>query len=173
MTGRFSPSMHKQKEEFMADSSIKVKSPGWVSEFRTFIMRGNVVDLAVGVIIGAAFTGIVNSLVKDVFTPILGLFIGGIDFTNFFFTLKSGQHFATLADAQKAGAATINIGLFLNAVIQFVIIAFVIFWVVKLLTRMHGRQEKVEAPAAPPPPSRTEVLLEEIRNLMAGQTPHE
>ena len=140
--------------------ALPLRAPGWVSEFRAFIMRGNVVDLAVGIIIGAAFTGIVNSLVKDVFTPVIGLLVGGIDFANIFLTLK-GPHLATLADAQKAGAVTINVGLFLNAVIQFLIVGLVIFWVVKLLTRLHVRQE---AKVAPTP---SETLLAEIRDLLA------
>jgi len=142
--------------------SLPIHTPGWVSEFRAFIMRGNVVDLAVGIIIGAAFTGIVNSLVKDVFTPIIGLLIGGIDFANIFITLK-GAHLATLDEAQKAGAVTINVGLFLNAVIQFLIVGLVIFWVVKLLTRMHVREDA--KPSATP----SEVLLLDIRNLLAAR----
>lgn len=140
--------------------TLPIHSPGWVSEFRNFIMRGNVVDLAVGIIIGAAFTGIVNSLVKDVFTPIIGLLIGGIDFANIFITLK-GPHLATLEEASKAGAVTINVGLFLNAVIQFLIVGLVIFWVVKLLTRLHVRQEAKSLPTA------SETLLTEIRDLLA------
>jgi large conductance mechanosensitive channel len=96
-------------------------------------MRGNVIDLAVGIIIGAAFTTIVSSLVKDIITPILGLIVGGIDFSNIFLTLK-GPHAATLADAQKAGAVTLNIGVFLNAVINFLIVSFAIFWLVKAVT---------------------------------------
>ena len=109
---------------------IHVHTPGWIAEFKAFIMRGNVVDLAVGIIIGAAFTSIVSSLVKDIFTPIIGLLVGGIDFTNIFITIK-GAHEPTLDAAQKAGAVTLNIGLFLNAVIQFLIVAFAIFWVVE------------------------------------------
>ena len=142
---------------------FRVHQPGWVGEFRGFIMRGNVVDLAVGIIIGVAFTAVVNSLVKDLFTPILGLIVGGIDFTNIFVTLK-GQSEATLADAQKAGAVTLNIGVFLNAVIQFLIVSFAVFWLIKALTRLHMRQDP--APAAPP---RSEVLLEEIRDLLAAK----
>jgi large conductance mechanosensitive channel len=142
-------------------SSIHVHRPAWLDEFRAFIMRGNVVDLAVGIIIGVAFTAVVNSLVKDIFTPIIGLLVGGIDFTNIFVTLK-GQSAATLADAQKAGAVTLNIGVFLNAVIQFLIVGLAVFWMVKVLTRLHVRQDA--APAAPP---RSEVLLEEIRDLLA------
>jgi large conductance mechanosensitive channel len=107
-------------------SPVPIHAPGWLAEFKAFIMRGNVVDLAVGIIIGAAFTSIVSSLVKDIFTPVIGLLVGGIDFTNIFFTIK-GPHEATLDAAQKAGAVTLNIGLFLNAVIQFLIVAFAIF----------------------------------------------
>jgi large conductance mechanosensitive channel len=137
--------------------------PAWLDEFRAFIMRGNVVDLAVGIIIGVAFTAVVNSLVKDIFTPIIGLLVGGIDFTNIFVTLQ-GPSQATLADAQKAGAVTLNIGVFLNAVIQFLIVGLAVFWLVKALTRLHMHQEP--APAAPP---RSEVLLEEIRDLLAAR----
>jgi large conductance mechanosensitive channel len=144
-------------------SSMHVRPPAWLDEFRAFIMRGNVVDLAVGIIIGVAFTAVVNSLVKDIFTPIIGMLVGGIDFTNIFVTLK-GQSAATLADAQKAGAVTLNIGIFLNAVIQFLIVGFAVFWMIKVLTRMHVRQDP--APAAPP---RSEVLLEEIRDLLAAR----
>ena len=114
-----------------AAGSFGIRRPGWVDEFRAFIMRGNVVDLAVGIIIGVAFTGVVNSLVKDIFTPIIGLLIGGIDFTNIFVTLK-GPSEATLADAQKAGAVTLNFGVFLNAVIQFLVVSFAVFWLIKV-----------------------------------------
>jgi large conductance mechanosensitive channel len=144
-------------------SPIIVRRPAWIDEFRAFIMRGNVVDLAVGIIIGVAFTAVVNSLVKDLFTPLIGLLVGGIDFTNIFITLK-GPSQPTLADAQKAGAATLNIGVFLNAVIQFLIVSFAVFWLIKVLTRLHVREEA--ATAAPP---RTEVLLEEIRDLLAAK----
>jgi large conductance mechanosensitive channel len=95
-------------------STMNLHRPRWVDEFRAFIMRGNVIDLAVGIIIGAAFTGVVNSLVKDILTPLLGLLFGGVDFA---------KHAATLADAQKAGAVTWNIGVFLNAVFQFLIVS--------------------------------------------------
>jgi large conductance mechanosensitive channel len=136
--------------------------PAWLDEFRAFIMRGNVVDLAVGIVIGAAFTSVVNSLVKDIFTPIIGLAVGGIDFTNIFVTL-TGQSSPTLADAQKAGAVTLNIGLFLNAVIQFLIVSFAIFWLIKVLTRLHVHRE-----AQPGPPPRSEVLLTDIRDILAA-----
>jgi large conductance mechanosensitive channel len=145
-------------------ASFRVQRPGWIDEFRAFIMRGNVIDLAVGIIIGVAFTTVVNSLVKDIFTPIIGLIVGGIDFTNIFVTLK-GPSEATLADAQKAGAVTLNFGVFLNAVIQFLIVSFAVFWLIKVLTRLHMRQD----PASAPPPPRAEVLLEEIRDLLAAK----
>ena len=115
---------------------------------------------------GVAFTAVVNSLVKDIFTPIIGLIVGGIDFNNIFVTLK-GPSEATLADAQKAGAVTLNFGVFLNAVIQFLIVSFAVFWLIKVLTRMHIRQEP--ATAAPPPPPRSELLLEEIRDLLTAR----
>ncbi len=135
------------------------KAPGWVAEFRAFIARGNVVDLAVGIIIGAAFTGIVNSLVKDIFNPVIGMAVGGIDFSNIFVPLN-GEHYNSLADAQRAGAPTVNIGVFINTMINFVIIAFVVFWVVKAVQRLIRTEE---AKAAPP---RSELLLEEIRDLL-------
>jgi large conductance mechanosensitive channel len=133
----------------------------WVDEFKAFIARGNVIDLAVGVIIGASFGGIVTSLVKDVFNPIIGIFLGGVDFTNIFIPLN-GKHYDTLALAQTAGAPTVNIGLFINAIIQFLIMAFVIFWVVKGVSRLH----RPKPGAQPPPPSASEVLLTEIRDLL-------
>jgi large conductance mechanosensitive channel len=136
--------------------------PAWLQEFQAFIMRGNVIDLAVGIIIGAAFTTIVSSLVKDIITPILGLIVGGIDFSNIFLTLK-GPHAATLADAQKAGAVTVNVGVFLNAVINFLIVAFAIFWVVKGVSKLYHKP--APAPAAPTPTA-SELLLAEIRDLL-------
>ena len=122
------------------------RTPGWLAEFRAFVMRGNVVDLAVGIIIGVAFSAIVGSLVKDILNPIIGLAIGGVDFSNIFFPLN-GQHYASLDAAQKAGAPTVNIGLFINAIINFLIISFAIFWVVKAMSRLVRK----EAPAAAPP----------------------
>lgn len=141
------------------------RPPGWVGEFQKFIMRGNVVDLAVGIIIGAAFTAVVSSLVKDLFTPILGLLVGGVDFSNWFITLK-GQHEPSLAAAQQAGAVTLNIGLFLNAVISFLIVSFAVFWVVKVLSRFKAKEE--EKPVAL---TKTEETLVEIRDLLADRQP--
>jgi large conductance mechanosensitive channel len=150
---------------FLEDGTemLAPKTPSWIAEFRTFIMRGNVVDLAVGIIIGAAFTGVVSSLVKDVFNPLLGLATGGVDFSNVFLALN-GQHYANLADAQRAGAPTLNFGLFINAIIQFLIVSFAVFWVVKALTRLHVRQDAVAAP------TKSELLLGEIRDLLAARS---
>lgn len=132
-------------------------------EFRDFAMRGNVIDLAVGIIIGAAFTTIVNSLVNDLIMPPLGLLFGGIDFSDFFLTLKGGSY-PTLAAAKAASAVTINYGLFINAVLRFVIVAFAIFILVKQINRLARHEEAVAA--ATPEPPRQEVLLAEIRDLL-------
>jgi large conductance mechanosensitive channel len=151
-----------------AVTPIRMRRPAWIDEFQAFIMRGNVIDLAVGIIIGVAFTTVVNSLVKDIFTPVIGLIVGGIDFSNIFITLK-GPSAATLADAQKAGAVTLNVGIFINTVIQFLIVSFAVFWLIKVLTRLRLR--RAATPAPPPPPPRSEVLLEEIRDLLAEKHP--
>ena len=136
-------------------------------EFREFAMRGNVIDLAVGIILGAAFTTIVNSLVNDLIMPPLGLLIGGIDFSSFFVTLKGGSY-PTPEAAKAAGAVTINYGFFINAVIRFVIVAFAIFILVKQVNRLR-LQEPTE-PAPPPEPPRQEVLLAEIRDLLKARS---
>lgn len=141
----------------------QIRTPSWVAEFRAFIMRGSVVDLAVGIVIGAAFTGVVNSLVKDVINPVIGLALGGVDFSNWFFPLN-GKHYDSLAAAQQAGAATVNVGLFINAIINFLIVSFAIFWVIKALTRLHMHQNP--APAGPTP---TEALLTEIRDELRAR----
>ncbi len=147
--------------------ALAIKPPGWAAEFRAFIMRGNVVDLAVGIIIGAAFTAIVGSLVKDIFNPLIGLLLGGVDFSNFFVTLR-GPHTETLEAAKAAGAVTINIGLFINAIIQFLIVAFAVFWMVRALSRLN-RPKVVEEAA--PMPTADQVLLTEIRDLLASGRP--
>jgi len=108
-----------------------------LKEFKAFAMRGNVMDLAVGVVIGAAFGKIVGSLVDDVLMPVVGLLIGRVDFSNLFITLGSGA-FPTIAEAKKAGVATLNYGLFLNTIIQFLIVAFAIFMVVKQMNRLQA-----------------------------------
>ena len=140
-----------------------LKMPSWLNEFRSFVMRGSVVDLAVGVIIGAAFTGVVSSLVKDIFNPILGIIIGGIDFSNIFLALD-GKSYASLDAAKAAGAATLNVGLFINALIQFVIVAFVIFWIVRSLNRLIAT-----TPPPPAPPPASDEYLREIRDLLRNR----
>lgn len=145
--------------------SHSLKRPSWIDEFKAFLVRGNVVDLAVAVVVGAAFTGIVSSLVANIINPLIGLATGGVDFSNHFVTLK-GNVAPTLAAAKKAGAVTLNYGLFINAVINFVIVAFVIFWVVKMVQKIYY---KPPPPAAVPAPSPTEQLLAEIRDLLKIQ----
>lgn len=132
-------------------------------EFKEFATRGNVLDMAVGIIIGAAFTTIVSSLVDDILMPPLGLVLGQLDFTNLFITLGEGE-FASLAAAREAGAPVIAYGLFINAVIKFLLVAFALFMVIRQFNRF--RKEEEAAPAAPP---RQEVLLEEIRDLLKQQ----
>jgi large conductance mechanosensitive channel len=139
-----------------------------LKEFREFAIKGSVVDLAVGVIIGGAFGGIVTSLVNDVIMPPIGLLVGDVDFSNLYVVLKQGmkEHgpYASLAAAKAAGAVTLNLGLFMNTVINFLIVAGAMFFVVRLINRM--RHQQAAAPAAPAPPSRSEVLLGEIRDLL-------
>jgi len=142
---------------------------GILKEFREFAMRGNVVDLAIGIIIGGAFGKIVTSLVNDIIMPPIGLLLGGLDFSGLFVNL-SGQSYPTLEAAKAANAPTLNYGLFINTVIDFTIVAFAIFILVKQMNRLKAMQEKAATPAAPeapPPPPRQELLLEEIRDLLA------
>jgi len=123
-----------------------------LKEFKEFIMRGNVIDMAVGIIIGAAFGAIVSSLVKDVIMPPIGLLLGDVDFANLFSVIKEGDPagpYATLADAQAAGAVTINYGIFVNLVITFIIIAFVIFFIIRYINRLRRAAEKPKAEAPP------------------------
>ena len=134
-----------------------------LKEFREFIARGSVIDLAVGVVVGAAFTAIVNSLVNDLLMPPLGLLLGGIDFSNFFVTLKGTGGYPSLEAAKAAGAVTLNYGQFINAVIRFLIVAYAIFILVKQVNRIY---RKPAAPAPPPAPPPQEVLLTEIRDLL-------
>jgi large conductance mechanosensitive channel len=137
-----------------------------LKEFRDFAMRGNVIDLAIGIIIGAAFTTVVNSLVKDIIMPPIGYIMNGIDFSNLFITL-TGEDYPSLKAAEDAGAATINYGLFINAVINFLIVAFAIFIVVKQINRFRK-----QAPAEPAAPTASEKLLTEIRDLLRqGRSP--
>ncbi len=118
-----------------------------LKEFREFALRGNVLDMAVGIIIGAAFGKIVSTLVSDVLMPPLGLLIGNVDFSNLFINL-SGQHFASLVDAKAAGAATLNIGLFINTLIDFMIVALVLFFIIREMNRLKRKAVAVSvAPA--------------------------
>lgn len=137
-------------------------------EFKEFAMKGNVVDMAVGIVIGAAFGTIVKSLVNDVLMPPIGLLLGGIDFSNFFILLKEGAAaaapYVALADAQAAGAVTINYGVFFNSIISFIIVAFALFVVIKGMNKMKRKEE--EKPAEPPKPSEEIILLREIRDAL-------
>jgi large conductance mechanosensitive channel len=117
-----------------------------LKEFKDFAMRGNVFDMAIGIVIGAAFGAIVTSFVDDILMPPIGMLLGGVDFTNLFISLD-GQQYASLAEAQLAGAATINYGLFIATIIDFLIIAFVIFLLVRQINRLRAEPE--EAPAEP------------------------
>ena len=136
-------------------------------EFKKFAMRGNVIDLAVGVVIGAAFTGIVTSLVNDVIMPPIGLALGGVDFANFFLVLKGDSSVDTLAAAKAAKDVTINYGLFINAIINFVIVAFALFMLLRQLNKLVA--PKPAPDAAPPPPPEDILLLREIRDSLKGR----
>ena len=137
-------------------------------EFREFAMRGNVVDMAVGIVIGAAFGQIVTSLVNDVLMPPIGLLLGNVDFSSLFVALN-GEDYATLAAAEQAGAPIIRYGVFINTVLDFLIVAFAIFMVIRAMNRLRKKQE--EAPAetpAPPAPTAEIALLTEIRDALRG-----
>jgi large conductance mechanosensitive channel len=136
-----------------------------LKEFKEFAMRGNVIDMAVGIVIGAAFGKIVSSFVADILMPPIGLLLGNVDFSELYVNL-TGTSYATLAQAQEAGAATINYGLWLNSVLDFVIVAFAVFLVIRQMNRLKKKEEA--APAPPPAPS-AEVLLAEIRDLLKAR----
>ncbi len=136
---------------------------GMMQEFKDFAIKGNAVDMAVGIIIGAAFGKVVSSLVKDIIMPPIGKIMGGVDFTGLFINLGEGT-FATLEEASKAGAPTLNYGNFIQIVIDFLIVAFAIFMVVKAMNKMKKKEE--EAPAEPPKPSEEVLLLQEIRDSL-------
>ena len=138
-----------------------------ISEFKEFAMRGNVVDMAVGIILGAAFTTIVNSMVEDVLMPPLGLVTGEIDFSNRFLDLSGADH-PSLQAARDAGAPVIAYGSFLNAVISFLFVAFAVFVLIKGMNRLRRKQE--QAPEETPVRPRQEVLLEEIRDLLKARS---
>ncbi len=142
---------------------IPIKEPAWLREFKAFIMRGNVIDLAVGIVIGAAFTAIVSSLVEDLINPIIGLLIGGIDFSNLFVVL-SGDRKPSLDATRDGGAAVLAIGSFINAIIKVLIVAMAIFWLLKALAKLRVREE--EKAKGPTP---TEKLLTEIRDELKAR----
>ena len=139
----------------------------FIQEFKAFAMKGNVMDMAVGVIIGGAFGKIVTSLVNDVLMPVVSLATGGIDFTNLFVNLSGSDKYETLAAAQEAGASVLAYGQFIQNIVDFLIVAFCIFLMLKGINKMN--QKKEEAPAPAPEPSAEEKLLGEIRDLLKNK----
>ncbi len=140
-----------------------------LKEFKQFAMKGNVVDLAVGVIIGAAFGKIVESLVNDIFMPIVGALFGGLDFTNYFVGLSKAASGAATYDLAKKAGATLGYGTFITITVNFIIIAWILFMVIKAMNRMKQKDDAAAVPAtpaAPSPPSREQELLAEIRDLL-------
>ena len=140
---------------------------GFIKEFKEFAMKGNVMDLAVGVIIGGAFGKIVSSLVSDVLMPVISLVTGGIDFTNLFVNLSGDEKFATLAAAQEAGASVFAYGQFIQNIVDFLIVALCIFLMLKGINKLNRKKEE-PAPEAPAGPTQEE-LLAEIRDLLKKQ----
>ncbi len=141
-----------------------------LDEFKDFAVKGNVVDMGVGIVIGAAFTSIVSSFVKDIINPILGVITGGIDFSNFFVNLGPNDY-ASLADAQAAGAPTLNYGLFVNACISFIIVAWILFFLIRATNRLRKQAEDAPASPATPEPAADVRLLTEIRDILSGNAP--
>jgi large conductance mechanosensitive channel len=137
-----------------------------LKEFKEFAMRGNVIDMAVGIIIGAAFGKIVTSLVNDVIMPPIGLLLGSVDFSNLF--LNMGGDYTTVAAAEAAGAPIVKYGMFINTVLDFTIVAFAIFMVIKALNKL--KRQQAAQPPAPPAPSPQEKLLTEIRDVLKAQS---
>ena len=138
-----------------------------LNEFKKFAMRGNVVDMAVGIIIGASFGKIVSSLVADVVMPPIGLLMGKVDFSQLFINISGGEY-ASLAAAREAGAATINYGVFINTVLDFVIVAFAIFMIIRGMNKLKAKEE--EKPAEPAKPSAEVELLTEIRDALKARS---
>ncbi|MCC8431609.1 large conductance mechanosensitive channel protein MscL [Reyranella aquatilis] len=138
-----------------------------LQEFKKFAMRGNVVDLAIGVIIGAAFSKIIDSLVGDIIMPIIGRIAGGLDFTNYFIGLTPAASQAATYDAAKKAGATLGYGTFLTVTVNFLIIAWVLFLVIKGMNRVVKQEEA--APAPPAPPTKEQELLTEIRDLLKAR----
>ena len=136
-----------------------------LKEFKEFAMRGNVMDMAVGIIIGAEFGKIITSLVNDVIMPPIGLLLGNADFSDLFVNLSMGETYASVVEAEAAGAPIVKYGMFINNVLDFVIVAFAIFLLIRSLNRLKRKQEAAPPPA-PPAPSAEEKLLAEIRDLL-------
>ena len=158
--------MKKTKNEKI--SKVNEKAKGFWSEFTSFAVKGNVADLAIGVIIGSAFTSIVNSLVKDIITPLIGAITGGLNYSEWFLSLD-GVHYDTLAEAQEAGAAILTYGNFITAVINFLIVAMVIFIVFKKLFNFHKKEEKIEEVA---PTTKECIYCKSTININATRCPH-
>ncbi len=135
-----------------------------MQEFKEFAVKGNVVDIGVGIVIGAAFTSIVNSLVADIINPIIGVITGGIDFSNLFINLGK-EEYASLSAAQAAGAPTVNYGLFINAIISFLIVSFVLFIIIKNVNRLRNMVDEPEEEKEPEPSDEVK-LLTEIRDAL-------
>ena len=139
-----------------------------LKEFQEFALRGNLVDMAIGITVGVAFGTLAASFVGDVFTPPLGLVLGGVDFGNMFIVLREGAKaagpYASVAAARQAGAVTLNYGLFINSAINFLIVAFVMFMVIKVMNRL--KKQEAAAPAPPPGPTLDQTLLMEIRDVL-------
>ena len=143
---------------------------GFVKEFKEFAMKGNVMDMAVGVIIGGAFGKIVTSMVNDVLMPVISLCTGGIDFTNLFVNLSGSEKYDTIAAAQEAGASVLAYGQFIQNVVDFIIVAFCIFLMIKGMNKLTKKKEEAPAPApVPPAPTKEETLLTEIRDLLKNK----
>lgn len=154
-----------QKEDV---AKINEKAKGFWSEFAAFAVKGNVLDLAIGMVIGSAFTSIVNSLVKDIITPLIGAITGGLNYSEWFCSLD-GSHYETLAEAQEAGAAILTYGNFITAVINFLIVSFVIFIVFKKILNFHKQEEKVEEVA---PTTKECRYCKSTINIDATRCPH-
>lgn len=146
--------------------NYKLRNMKLLNEFKAFAMRGNVLDMAVGVIIGGAFGKIVTSLVNDIFMPLIGLATGGMDFTNLFLSLD-GNRYETIAAAKEAGASVFAYGQFIQNIVDFLLVALCVFLVVKAVNRFKKKEEA--APAAPPAPSKEETLLAEIRDILKNK----
>lgn len=138
---------------------------GIAQEFKEFVVKGNVVDMGVGIVIGAAFTTIVTSLVEDIFNPLIGLMTGGADFSGLYINL-SGQEVTSAAQAKEDGLAVITYGVFINAIIAFVIVAFILFMIIRAVNRLKRQEE----PVVEEGPPRQEILLEEIRDALRART---